>query len=156
MIAHGCAMRPTDGSRARGSHQAELAQLTAQRLGHGGGAFNHFIEIARSVLGSEITPALERAMGPRLDQYRFGVEHDPAASDPVFVAERAYRANTLPAHHLATDHPIERTAIGQLLGALGHHARAVDVLGLFAVLAFLLQLFLDPVLEIADRVGADA
>ena len=58
---------------------------------------------------------------------------------------------------LAADHPVDRAAVENLLGALGHHARGVDVLGLLdAALLLLVQLRADPVLEVLDRVGADA
>src|SRR5580700_523610 len=79
-----------------------------------------------------------------------------AAPDAVLVAKRPDGADALPAHDFSADYPIERAAVGELVGALGHHAGAVDVLGLFAALALVLELLLDPVLEILDRVGADA
>src|SRR6185437_14966231 len=92
----------------------------------------------------------------RLDQYQFAVEHDATAADAVFVGERADVENALAAGDLAADHPIERAAVAELLGALGHHAGGVDVLGLEAAFLFLFELLLDPVFEIRDRVVADA
>ena len=62
----------------------------------------------------------------------------------------------LAAEDLALDHPIERAAVDELVGALRHHPGGVDVLGLLAGLFLLLQPLLDPVLEVLDRVAADA
>src|SRR5262249_39246782 len=62
----------------------------------------------------------------------------------------------LPAHDLAADHPVERAAIAQLIGALGHHARPVHVLEREPALPALLELLADPILEFSDRVTADA
>src|SRR5262249_51272282 len=61
-----------------------------------------------------------------------------------------------PAHDLAADHPVERAAVAQLVGALGHHACPVHVLGREPALPALLELLADPILEILDRVTADA
>ncbi len=81
----------------------------------------------------------------------------PGRSGPrLLVAERPDREDALPAGDLAADHPIQRAAVDQLVRALRHHARAVDVLGLFAALSFLLELLPDPVFEVANGIGADA
>ena len=105
-------------------------------------------------LAGEIAPALERAPRPRLDRRHLRLQHDPAAPDTLLVDERAHRQHPLAAHHLPADHPVERAAADDLVGALGHHARGVDVLGLLAARAP--ALLLDPVLEVLDRVAADA
>ena len=64
--------------------------------------------------------------------------------------------DALAAEDLAPDHPVERAAVEEFVGALRHHAGGVDVLGLLAALFLLLQPLLDPVLEVLDRVAADA
>ena len=69
------------------SEQAEFAQLAAQRLGHVLGAARDAVEIGRRILGIEIAPALERALGPRLDRDHLGIEHQPAAADARLVDE---------------------------------------------------------------------
>jgi len=75
---------------------------------------------------------------------------------PSLSNERADLEDTLAAHHLAADDPIERAAVGQLIGAFRHHAGAVEALRLLAILFLLAELLLDPVLQILDRVAADA
>src|ERR1700681_4047047 len=149
-------MRQPARGRASGSHQAELAQLAAQLLRHRRRAGRRLVEVARGVLHVEVAPALKGTERARRHQHDFGIEHDAAASDAVLVAKRPDGTDALAAHDLAADHPIERAAVGELVGALGHHAGAMYVLGLFAAFALVLELLLDPVLEILDRVGADA
>src|SRR5262249_60644069 len=70
--------------------------------------------------------------------------------------ERPTIDEPVPAHDLAADHPVERAAVAQLVGALGHHARPVHVLGREPALPALLELLADPILEFSDRVTADA
>src|SRR5439155_22733292 len=108
----------------------------------------------RGVAGLEIAPALEGTPGPRLDQHDLGLKHQAAAADAALVDERTHGQKPLPAHHLPADYPIERAAVGELLGALRHHASGVDVLGLLAAGAA--TFFADPGLEILHRVAADA
>src|SRR5262245_24710926 len=79
-----------------------------------------------------------------------------AAADPFLVDEWPHIDEPLPAHDLAADHPIERAAVAQLVGALGHHARPVHVLEREPALAALLELLANPVLEFSDRVTAHA
>src|SRR5262245_36602421 len=141
--------RRLGGGNAR-SQEPELAQLATQRLRHIFGAWRGAVEVARGVFGREIAPALERPPWPRLDQDELGLEHQMAAADAFLVDE------PLPAHDLAADHPVERAAVAQLVGALGHHARSVHVLGREPALPALLELLADPILEILDRVTADA
>ena len=75
-------------------------------------------------------------------------------ADPFAVDKGPHGQQPLPAHHLAADHPIERAAVGEFGRALWHHAGGVDVLaGLAAGAAALLP---DPILEVLDRVAADA
>src|ERR1700730_7911913 len=156
VIVMGCAMRQRARQRLRGSHQTELAKLPAHLFRHQGRALCHLIQIARSVLRGEVAPALKGTVGPWCNEDYFGIEHQRAASDALFVNEGPHRKDALAAHDFAADHPIERAAVDKFVRALGHHARGVDALRLFAVLPFLLELFLDPVLEIADRVTTDA
>src|SRR5262245_63957580 len=139
-----------------GSQQAELAQFATQRLRHVAGARRGAVEIARGVLIREVAPALERAPRPRLDQDELRLERQIAATDSALVDERAHVEERLPAHHLAADHPVERAAVAQLVGALGHHARAMQMLARELALLALRQLLADPALEVLDRVAADA
>ena len=114
------------------------------------------VEIARRVGRLQVPPALKRAIWAWRHQNHFGIEHKSAAPDTVLVAERPHGANGLPAHDLAANDPVERTAVGQFLGALGHHAGAVDVFGYFAAFALVFELLPDPALEITDGIAADA
>src|SRR5580704_9541458 len=156
VIVCGCAMRQGCGTAPTRSHQAKFAQLPTQFFGHRCRARRCFIEVARGVLHVEVAPTLKSTERARRYQHDFGIEHDAAAADAVLVAKRPDVADALAAHDLAADHPIERAAVSELVCTLGHHAGAVDVLGLFAAFALVLELLLDPVLEVLDRVGADA
>src|SRR5262245_18999487 len=147
--------RRLGGGNAR-SQEPELAQLATQRLRHILGPWRSAVEVARGVFGREIAPALERPPRPRLDQGELGLEHQMAAADPFLVDEWPHVDEPLPAHDLAADHPVERAAVAQLVGALGHHARPVHVLEREPALPALLELLADPILEILDRVTADA
>src|SRR5262245_13065335 len=138
------------------SQEAELAQLATQRLRHVLGTRRRAVEVARGVFDREIAPALERPIRPRLDQDELRLEHQMAAADPFLVDERPHIDEPLPAHDLAADHPVERAAVAQLVGALGHHARPVHVLEREPALPALLELLADPILEVSDRVTADA
>src|SRR6516165_963009 len=124
------------GWHQRQSHQPKLPELAAERFRHHRGALRSFAEIARRVARRKIAPALESAMRPRLDQNQFGVEHDAAAAHSVVVDERPDRPHLLAANDFAADDPIERSTLDQLLGALGHHARTVNVFRLLAFPAF--------------------
>src|SRR5262249_35636980 len=106
--------------------------------------------------GGEVARARDRPPRPRLDQDELGLEHQMTAADALLVDEWAHIQEPLPAHDLAADDPIERAAVAQLLGALGHHARPVHVLGREPALPALLEFLADPVLEVLDRVAADA
>src|SRR5262245_26535593 len=139
-----------------GSQQAELAQFATQRLRHVAGARRGAVEIARSVLVREVAPALERAPRPRLDEDELRLQHQIAATDPTLVDERAHVEESLPAHHLAADHPVERAALAQVAGTLGHHARSMQMLARELALLALRELLADPALEVLDRVAADA
>ena len=81
----------------QGLEQPELAQLTAQRLGHVGRAARDAAQIGRRILGIEIAPALECAIRPRPHRHAFGIEHQPAAADAVLIDERADVEDALPA-----------------------------------------------------------
>src|SRR5262245_58780507 len=139
-----------------GLQEAELAQFATQRLRHVPRARRGAVEIARSILVREVAPALECAPRPRLDQDELRLQHQIAAADPALVDERAHVEEPLPAHYLAADHPVERAALAQLVGALGHHARAMQMLARQLTLPALRELLANPVLEVLDRVAADA
>src|SRR4029079_4341572 len=114
------------------------------------------VQIRRRVLLREITPTLERAIGPRPHGHAFRVEYELAAADAGFIDERADIQDALAAQDFAADHPEDRTAAQNFLGTLGPHAGGVEALWLFdAALLLLGKLELDPVLEIFDRVGAN-
>src|ERR1043166_8586013 len=142
--------------QATRSQQPQPAQLAAQSLGHFAGAGRGAVEVLGRVLDGEIAPALERAVQPRLREHQLAVEHQAAAADAVLVDERQHGDDALAAQDLAADHPIERAARAQLVGALRHHARGVDVLGWLPALLLLGELLADPVAQVFDRVAADA
>ena len=137
------------------SQQTEFAQLTPQRLRHIFSPGRGAIEIARTILDLQIAPPLKRAARARLDQNRLRLEHQVAAPNPIPVRERAHIDDALPAHDLTADHPIKRSAVAQLGGAFGDHAGPVHVLAREAAFTALLELLLDPILEVADRITAD-
>ena len=58
--------------------------------------------------------------------------------------------------HGALDHPVERTAVEELVDPLRHHAGDVEVLGASSRLPLLAQAPFDPFDEIVDRIAADA
>ena len=138
----------------RGSQEAELAQLAAQRLRHVPGARRGAIEIARRVLVREIAPALECPPRPRLDQDDPRLQDQMAAPDPFLVDEGPHFDQALTAHDLAPNHPVER-AVAQLVGALGDHSRPMQMLAREPALLALLEPLANPILEITDRVAAD-
>ena len=107
-------------------------------------------------LVQEVTPALKGTEWTRLDQHHFRLEHQAAAADALLVDERTDAREALTAHDLAADHPVERAAVGEFVGALGHHPRRVDVLGLLPALLLVLDALADPALQLLDRVAADA
>src|SRR5262249_31913664 len=76
--------------------------------------------------------------------------------DAFLVDERTHVEQALPAGNLAADHPVERAAVDQLIGALGHHAGAMHVLAGKAALLAVLEPLADPLLEVLDRVATDA
>src|SRR5215831_17590990 len=134
--------------------QSELAQLASHRLRHILGARRRALEIRRRILPLEIAPALKRPPRPRLDRHDLGLEHQMTLPDAALVHVGAHRNEPLPASHLAADHPVERATVDELVGALGDHAGAMQVLGPLAARA--LALLANPVLKILDRVTAHA
>src|SRR5262249_50249816 len=138
------------------SEQAEFSQLAPQRLRHALGAGGDTVEVARGVVARKIAPALERAPRARLDQHELRLQHEMAATHALLVDKRTHVANTLPAHDLTADHPKERAAVAQLVGALGHHARPVHVIARKAASLARPELLADPVLEVAHGVATDA
>ena len=131
--------RPHPADRQyRRLEQPEFAQFAAQRLRHVRRAARDPVEIGRRVLVLEIAPALERAIGPRPHRHAFRIEHQPAAADAVLVDERANIEDALAAKDFAADHPIDRAAAEDFLGALGHHAGGVEALGLLDAALLLL------------------
>src|SRR5665213_822616 len=142
-------------SRVR-SEQSQLAQFAPHLFRHLGSAGGRARQIARRLFVYEIAPALKGRARARLDQNALAIEHDLTAPDTVFACGGSDIENTFAAGYLAADHPEQRAAIDQLLGALGQHARGVDVFGLLTAFLFLFELERNPFLEIGDRVTADA
>src|SRR6516225_7525719 len=126
------------------SQQPKFAQLAPHVLGHVTRARCSAVEIAWRIFGVEVAPALKGTKRTRLDWNDLGPQHQPAAADTLFVDERADRNEALPAHDLAADHPVKRTAVEQLVNALGHHPRRMDVLWLFIARFLLFETLLDP------------
>src|SRR5262245_33713903 len=77
-----------------------------------------------------------------------------ALSDAAPVDIRPHGEKPLSARDFPADHPVERATVDKLIGALGNHAGAVQMLGLLG--ACLSALLADPGLEILDRVTAHA
>src|SRR5262249_16298952 len=121
-------------------------------LGAGGGGWG----AGGGVFGGQKGPPRNPPPRPRLDQDELGLEPQWAAADAFLVDEWPHIDEPLPAHDLAADHPVERAAVAQLVGALGHHARPVHVLEREPALPALFELLADPILEFSDRVTADA
>src|SRR5215472_924263 len=141
--------------------QPETAQFAPQIFRHVTSARCGAVEVARGVAGGEIAPSLERPVGPRLDQHGLAIEYDMAAANAHLVDKRADVENALATHDLTADHPVERTPVADFGRALRYHAGGMIALapacaGLAGAIATRLELLLDPVLKIADRVAADA
>jgi len=138
------------------SQESKLPELATERFRHVPGTGRGPVEVARDVLVPEIAPALERAPGSRLDQNELRLQHQMAAADAALVHEWPHVEEPLPTHHLAADHPIERAAVAQLVGAFGHHPCLVHVLARKPALFTILEFLADPVVEVFDRITADA
>src|SRR5215208_3736108 len=113
-------------------------------------------EVARGVLGVEVAPALERPARPRLDRDHHRLDDEASAPDAVAVGERPDRGEPLPAGNLALDHPVERAAVDDRVEALRHHAGGVGLLVGTAEPSVMGAVLLNPILEVADRIAADA
>jgi hypothetical protein len=120
------------------------------------GARRGTVEISRAIFIGKITPALECPPRSRLDQNEFWLEHQmtPAHTRPVHQGTHIQKP--LPAQHIAANYPEERPVLAQLIRALGHHARFVDVLAGLALTPPLLELAGDPLLQLLDGVATDA
>src|SRR6476619_6149878 len=138
------------------SQESKLPELATERFRHVPGTGRGPVEVARDVLVPEIAPALERAPGSRLDQNELRLQHQMATADSALVHEWPHIEEPLPTHHLAADHPVERTAVAQLVGAFGHHPRLVHMLARKPALFTIPEFLADPVVEVFDRVTADA
>ena len=146
--------------------QTEAPQFAPQIFRHVAGARCDAIEVARGVVRGEVAPPLKRPEGPRLDRDGLAIKHDVAAADALFVDERPDIEDPLPAHDLSAYHPVKRAAADDFGRTLRHHAGRMIALaqmgarlaraGLSGALAAALELFLDPVLKVADGVAADA
>src|SRR5581483_61510 len=110
--------------------------------------------IGRRVGGIEIAPALERGAGAPQHRHQLLVI-DQGAMRFAFVAGGADVEQCLPRRDLALDHPVERTAIQQFLGALGRLAGEMDKFGLLALLFLFRELALLPVAQFLETVDAD-
>src|SRR3954462_15601041 len=138
------------------SQEPKRPEFAAERFRHVAGTGRSAVEIPGNVIVPEIAPALERAPGPRLDQNELRLQHQMAAADSALVHEGPHIEEPLPTHHLAADHPIERAAVAQLVGAFGHHPRLVHVLARKPALFAIPEFLANPVVELFDRVTADA
>ena len=114
------------------------------------------IEIARRLPLRKVAPALEGAPRARLDQGQLWIERQAAAANALLIHEWTYGEDPLPAHDLAADDPIERTAIREFGGALGDHACRMQVLARKATPFSVLEPRADPIPQILHRVAADA
>src|SRR5215203_7305717 len=138
------------------SEEAEVDELAPERLRHRREVAGGAAEVARGVLGVEVAPALERPARPRLDGDHHRLYDEAAAPDAVAVGERPDRGEPLPAGDLALDHPVEGAAVDDRVEALRHHAGGVGLLVGTAEAPVVGAVLLDPILEVADRIAADA
>src|SRR3954471_2706172 len=138
------------------SQEPKLPEFATKGFRHVPGTGRGPVEVTRDVIVPEIAPALKRAPGSRLDKNELRLQHQMAAADAALVHERPHIEEPLPTHHLAADHPIERAAVAQLVGAFGHHPRLVHVLARKPALLAIPEFLANPVLELFDRVTADA
>src|SRR5215217_2593075 len=138
------------------SEEAEVDELAPERLRHRREVAGGAAEVARGVLGVEVAPALERPARPRLDRDHHRLDDQAAAPDAVAVGERPDRGEPLPAGDLALDHPVERAAVDDRVEALRHHAGGMGLLVGPAEAPVMGAVLLDPILEVADRIAADA
>src|SRR5205823_5140048 len=120
----------------------KFAQFAPHLLGHAARARRRAVEVARRILMLKIAPALEGAEWPRLHQHQLAVHHEATAPDAILIREWPDREQPLAAQDFAADHPIERATADEFVGALRHHPRGVDVLGLLAILSLLLEALL--------------
>jgi hypothetical protein len=120
------------------------------------GARRGTVEISRAILVGQIAPALECPPRSRLDQNYFWVEHQMAPSHTRPIHQGTHVQKPLPAQHVAANYPKERPVMAQLIRALRHHARFVDVLAGLALTPPLLELAGDPLLQLLDGVATDA
>jgi len=120
------------------------------------GARRGTVEISRAILVGQIAPALECPPRSRLDQNYFWVEYQMAPSHTRPIHQGTHVQKPLPAQHVAANYPKERPVMAQLIRALRHHARFVDVLAGLALTPPLLELAGDPLLQLLDGVATDA
>ena len=113
-------------------------------------------EVVGRILVLEVTPALEGPVRPRADRHDPRIEDEMATADPLPVNEGSHGEEALAAGELAANHPIERAAFHEFGMALGRHAGGVDVLVGLGGARQAATLLDDPVLEVLDRVAADA
>ena len=84
------------------------------------------------------------------------IEHQMAAADAFVVGKGTDFGDQLAALDIALDHPIERTAVGNLGATRRHHAGCVPVFGRLTGTAPLVEAEGNPLFEILDAVAADA
>lgn len=148
MAAHfkRCEIRPSD--------QAEFHQLAAH-------IFRHIFisgmrgNIARRFIGLQITPTLKRTLRLHLRHDKLGTQHDIAPLDPSPIRELFNIENLLPHLDHALDHPIEGSAVKNLLLARRRHAGRMDDPFRISGGAYLFQSEIDTRLQILDAVDSN-
>src|SRR6516162_6832070 len=103
--------------------------------------------LPRPFISSSFASAAIRSKISRTGSARNSSSAGSAGSRPSTCTGRAW-CPSAPTSCATADHPVERAAVAQLVGALGHHARPVHVLGREPALPALLELLADPFLEI--------
>ena len=112
------------GRLAPASQQSQFCELPAHVFWH---IFQLLgpAQVGWSVGGVEVALALKRTARLRADRDDFRLKVDPAAVDAIIAGHRDQVRDRLAAQNHPADHPVERTAVQQLIPAFGKHPGGV-------------------------------
>ncbi len=136
--------------------QAEFGQLPPHVFGHLGQIARFAIDVTRSVLVNQITPALKRPVGPWRNGNNLRLQHQAAPADAIRIRERTNVQQPLTRGNLPFDHPEQGAAVQKLVNTLRHHARGVRLLVNATESLVMSTVLLDPFFEIRDGFAAHA
>ncbi|CAH2404706.1 hypothetical protein MES5069_440084 [Mesorhizobium escarrei] len=136
--------------------KAEIGKLAPEFRRHFDQSRFALAEIGRCVRRFQIPPALKGAARLPFSAHDRGIEHQVTAADTLVIGERTDFGDQLAALHIALDHPVEGTAIGDLGAARRHHAGGVVVLDRFTGAPPFVEAEGDPLFQIFDAVAANA